>query len=637
MYQIDESPLDYDSQLAQAGLELMACESEDAVFDVISAFMAALVPGTIVVVVQSTPARDALFTRGVLGVDESIMARATKMMGSSPRGASAAVDERFRSYFASRCLTKVSGGLSELAAGQMPPQVGDLVGRTLDVEDVYTIGIADADTIFGALHFLTREADGELPTHVIESFVYQCFLALRNLSTQQQLRESEKKYRMLTESIKDVVWTLDAETLRFTYVSPSVEQLRGYTPEEVMALPMDAALTPQGAANVRNLMDERLQAQVASEEDFDKFYVEELEQPCKDGSTVWTEVITSYYVNPKNGRREVRGVTRDITERRSAAESLKVYAGLLEASPASIIVYTRQGRILYANERALEMHGYTREEFLALTLFDLDVPKDAALIEERFNWTSEHGENGFEVEHFCKDGSIIPLAVNVRSATWGGRTVILSVATNITDRRRFEQDLIESNARLEEMVYDVAEAMGRIVEARDPYTQGHEVRVAELAKLIAEDMGLSADETAGVEMAAVVHDIGKLSVPAEILNKPGALSELEFMLIRQHPGAGHEILKDIAFPWNVAEAVQQHHERMDGSGYPEGLAGDQICRTARILAVADVIEAMASHRPYRPALGVDVAVGEILAHSEQYDPEVVASVVRLHDAGRIVW
>jgi PAS domain S-box-containing protein/putative nucleotidyltransferase with HDIG domain len=314
-----------------------------------------------------------------------------------------------------------------------------------------------------------------------------------------------------------------------------------------------------------------------------------------------------------------------------------VYAGLLEASPASVIVFTRQGQILYANERSLEMHGYTRDEFLGLTLFEIDTPESAALVEERFAWTSEHGYNSFEVEHFRKDGSIVPIAVNNRSATWGGREVILSVGTDITQLKRAEQELIEGNARLEEMVYDVAEAMGRIVEVRDPYTQGHEVRVAKLAKLIAGDMGLSPDEIAGVEMTAVVHDIGKLSVPAEILNKPGTLSELEFMLIRQHPHFGYEILKDIAFPWNVAEAVQQHHERMDGSGYPDGLKGDEICLSARILAVADVIEAMASHRPYRPALGVDAAVAEIVAHRQQYDPAVVDSVVRLYDAGRIVW
>jgi HD-GYP domain-containing protein (c-di-GMP phosphodiesterase class II) len=138
-------------------------------------------------------------------------------------------------------------------------------------------------------------------------------------------------------------------------------------------------------------------------------------------------------------------------------------------------------------------------------------------------------------------------------------------------------------------------------------------------------------------MSALVHDIGKLSVPAEILNKPGVLSANEFALIRQHPTAGFEILKDIAFPWPVAESVLQHHERMDGSGYPQGLLGDDICRTARILAVADAVEAMSSHRPYRPGLGIDAAIAEITDHPAKYDPDVVAACLRLHESGLIAW
>jgi PAS domain S-box-containing protein/putative nucleotidyltransferase with HDIG domain len=201
--------------------------------------------------------------------------------------------------------------------------------------------------------------------------------------------------------------------------------------------------------------------------------------------------------------------------------------------------------------------------------------------------------------------------------------------------RLYTELLLDGHSRLERMVYSVAEAMGRAVEARDPYTQGHQLRVARLAKLLAAEMGMSADEIDGVEMATVVHDIGKLSVPAEILNKPGALSAQEFDIIRQHPMTGYQILKGIAFPWPVADAVLQHHERFDGSGYPEGLKGEQICCAARIIAVADVVDAIASHRPYRPAQDLDVAVAEIVANSGKYDPGAVGSLLRLHRSGRI--
>lgn len=192
------------------------------------------------------------------------------------------------------------------------------------------------------------------------------------------------------------------------------------------------------------------------------------------------------------------------------------------------------------------------------------------------------------------------------------------------------------NAKLEAMVRDVTESMGRIVEARDPYTQGHERRVATIARLFAEEMGLSDDEVEGIEIAGLLHDIGKLRVPAEILTKPGRLSDLEYALVKEHPKQGYEILKDIAFPWPVADMVLQHHERADGSGYPAGLLLAETVRGARILAVADVLESMASHRPYRAALGVDRALREFDENAERYDPEVVACCRALRASGRLL-
>ena len=203
-------------------------------------------------------------------------------------------------------------------------------------------------------------------------------------------------------------------------------------------------------------------------------------------------------------------------------------------------------------------------------------------------------------------------------------------------RAEAEEQLRTSYGQLETMVRDVVESMGRIVEVRDPYTQGHERRVAELAKAIAQEMGLTTDEIAAVEMAALLHDIGKLSVPAEILTKPGTLSFSEFELIKDHSRRGYEILKDISFPWPIADIVLQHHERIDGSGYPAALKGDAILPAARILAVADVVEAMASHRPYRPLIGLGKAMEEIHDRPESYDADVVAACERLFEKGLIL-
>jgi putative nucleotidyltransferase with HDIG domain len=177
-------------------------------------------------------------------------------------------------------------------------------------------------------------------------------------------------------------------------------------------------------------------------------------------------------------------------------------------------------------------------------------------------------------------------------------------------------------------------ALGRTVEKRDPYTAGHQSRVTDLVLAIARKLEYGEDACNTLRTAGMLHDIGKLGVPAEILSKPSALSKIEFELIRSHPQAAYEILADIAFPGPVAEIVLQHHERHDGSGYPRNMSGDDILPEARILAVADVVEAMASHRPYRPALGMAAALAEIRAgRGTRYDPQIADACVALIESG----
>ncbi len=173
------------------------------------------------------------------------------------------------------------------------------------------------------------------------------------------------------------------------------------------------------------------------------------------------------------------------------------------------------------------------------------------------------------------------------------------------------QSLKESEERLKKNLLESVSALAAMIELRDPYTAGHQRRVASLTEVIARDMGLPAEQIEGLVLAAVVHDVGKISVPTEILSKPRQLNAIEFSLVKQHSELGYEILKGIDFPWPIAQIVYQHHERLNGTGYPGELAGDEILLEARILAVADVIEAMASHRPYRPSLGIESALSEI--------------------------
>lgn len=191
-------------------------------------------------------------------------------------------------------------------------------------------------------------------------------------------------------------------------------------------------------------------------------------------------------------------------------------------------------------------------------------------------------------------------------------------------------ELKESERKLRTSLIDSITALAATVEMRDPYTAGHQRRVAQLAIAIAKELRLAEEQIEGIQLAGVVHDVGKIQIPAEILSKPGRLTPLEFELIKQHAQSGYEILKSIDFPWPIAQIVLQHHERLNGSGYPQALKGDQILLEAKIIAVADVVESMTSHRPYRPGQGIDAALQEIaLNKGKLYEPAAVDACIRL--------
>jgi len=196
----------------------------------------------------------------------------------------------------------------------------------------------------------------------------------------------------------------------------------------------------------------------------------------------------------------------------------------------------------------------------------------------------------------------------------------------------------ESVDRLRKALGGTVQAIASVVETKDPYTAGHQRRVADLARAMGTELGLSPDQIEGLRMAGIIHDIGKISVPAEILSTPRRLTPIEFSLIKMHSQSGYDILKDVDFPWPIARMVLEHHERMDGSGYPNGLTGNDILLESRVLAVANVVEAMATHRPYRPALGLEAALEEInLKKGILYDPDVVSVCLKLfHDKNFVI-
>jgi len=200
----------------------------------------------------------------------------------------------------------------------------------------------------------------------------------------------------------------------------------------------------------------------------------------------------------------------------------------------------------------------------------------------------------------------------------------------VIERKQAADDINQNLAKIRKTLDETVEVVATLGEKRDPYTAGHQRRVTELALAIAKEMGLSPEQIEGLAVAGLLHDAGKITVPSDILNKPGRLTEAEFSVIKGHPQVSYDILKTIEFPWPVAQIAFQHHERLDGSGYPNGVSGDDIVIEARILAVADVVEAMSSHRPYRPSLGIDQALEEVSKNRDiLYDPTVVDACLKL--------
>jgi PAS domain S-box-containing protein len=292
----------------------------------------------------------------------------------------------------------------------------------------------------------------------------------------------------------------------------------------------------------------------------------------------------------------------------------------------------QDGMLKYVNPATLALLGYSEEELLSRPFAQLIHAEDREKLMEA-HAKRMRGEETEPVKQFralCKDGAVKWADSHAVLIVWNGRAATLNFFTDITERKKAEASLAESFAQLRSALGATVQAIAVTVETRDPYTAGHQRRVADLARSIAREMNLSRDQIEGIRTAAIIHDLGKISVPAEILSKPAKLTDIEFSLIKTHPQSGYDILKDIEFPWPVARMVLEHHERMDGSGYPNGLKGDQTLLESRILSVADVVEAMASHRPYRPSLGIEAALEEIEKNREiLYDGKVVDACLRL--------
>jgi PAS domain S-box-containing protein/putative nucleotidyltransferase with HDIG domain len=383
---------------------------------------------------------------------------------------------------------------------------------------------------------------------------------------------------------------------------------------------------------------------------------EEYEQVFRTGETLVTEeasqvgereIITETRKIPilKGGEvAQVVTVVHDITKRKRGEEALQEsqerLSRIVETAPDGITIVDRKGRITFANAAAERILGLSRSDITQrvyndpawrITTLDGRPFPDEDLPFTRVMGT---GEAVFAIEHAIEhpDGRRVFLSINAAPLRDGqGRTsgMVVSLA-DITERKRVEEDIQKNLRKLRQALWETIQAIALIIETKDPYTAGHQRRSTQLAEAIARELGLPEEQVEGIRMSGFIHDLGKIAVPSEILSKPSPLNEIERAIIQNHVRAGYEILKTVEFPWPVAQVVLQHHERLDGSGYPSGLTGEGILLEARILAVADVVEAMASYRPYRPARGIEEAFREIAQGRDRlYDPQVVDACLKL--------
>ena len=287
-----------------------------------------------------------------------------------------------------------------------------------------------------------------------------------------------------------------------------------------------------------------------------------------------------------------------------------------------LILAGHDGSIIDANRAALDCYGYTRPEMASLNLAHIEGAGDSSSFIARMIRAAVRGK-AFRAEHRRCDGTLFPVEVRVAAVRHDKQRGLLASVRDISERMSLE-------TTMRRMVTAIIDVVDSVSQMRDPYTAGHQRRVAKLAVAIACDLGMSEVEVADVRVAALMHDIGKMSVPAEIPSKPTALSAVEFTLIKGHVEAGYSIISSAQMHDPIAELVFQHHELCDGSGYPRGLHADELLTGSKVLMVADVVEAMMSHRPYRASLGQEAALAEIEQGAGRlYDTSVVDSCLRL--------
>jgi PAS domain S-box-containing protein len=446
----------------------------------------------------------------------------------------------------------------------------------------------------------------------------------KNKQAEDAVLESERKYRSLA-STADSMYLVDRDCC-FLLVNERHLARFGLPEEQVIGRKHGEFHSAEGAVIFENYIKQVFETGESFQDEYcsakDNRYFIRTFSPVKDDNGMTSSVTV---------------VAKDITDRKLAEEALQTneerYRDLVENAKDFVYRMDGAGHFTYVNPSGLRVTGYKEEELIGenySTLIRPDMRDDAIKFFGR-QFVKGIKSTYSEYPILTKEGNEIWLGQNTELIFEDGQVIgFQAVSRDITERKQAEKKLEDTLESLRKAVGTTIHVLASTVETRDPYTAGHQTRSADLARAIGTEMGLPQEKIDAIRIAGSIHDIGKLSIPAEILSKPTRLSEIEFSLIKEHSRKGFEMLKDVESPWPLAEIVHQHHERMDGSGYPRNLKGEEICIEARILAVADVMEAMASHRPYRPGLGIDAALNEIEKNRRVfYDDAVADACLRL--------
>lgn len=508
----------------------------------------------------------------------------------------------------------LNGGMDGIEAAQK-------IMDDFNIPVIYLTGSTDKET-------LERAAISGPFAYIVKPFNINTLftnieMALYKHHMECKLKKSEERYCSFVQHFRGIAYQrgIDFKPL---FIHGAVEAITGYTEKElIIEKPgWDQIIHPDDLPNIYD------KDKISSISDYTNEY--EYRILCKNGQIRYVHEIIQKICDHFGKPNMIQGIIFDITKSKLTKkenERLKQEMEfILGAAKTGLDIIDAQFNLRFIDPEQKKIYGHSAGKKCYEYFMDRRQPCPDC--EVRRVMETKALVVGEKV--LVKEGSRSIQVTTMPFENDEGELLFAQVKVDISERKQAEENLQNTLVKLRKSLGGVIEAMALTVESKDPYTAGHQRRVADLARAIANEIRLSKEKIDGLRMAGIIHDLGKISIPAEILSKPGRITDIEFSLIKTHPQIGYDILKTIEFPWPIAQIVYQHHERMDGSGYPLGLSGQNILPEARILAVADVVEAMSSHRPYRSALGIEKALEEISrGKNTVYDPEAVDACLKL--------